>query len=1386
MTRRVVLGLAALVLALAAVPVGAQTDPFNDGIFDWPVGQEIDDVDLFAGDAFYITQNYHNMDGPVIDGVETCGRPHAGADISWSENNVLAADKTVYAAANGTVECTQRGNYPGWVVVLRHVLPDGAIVYTQYGHLTQNSFPGAFEDGTVVNRGDEIGTIHDQTNNSHLHFEIRTFPYWNYTDKRPSLVATEGDKNIQCGGRGYAEEPDPNPESPGTFIYRRLDPGYLDPTEFILGHRPPLPERAVVRPGGPLEVRDRPTEVNTTRLTDLQAGTEMTPLTLVRDTQYVCGATCTRADYACGNCNRIQGTPAPCSDACSGGACDWWYQVEYGPANDRRRGYVKAYETKTTGYLQYTQPQNTKSDGRESLFLISELQAAADPWSDPDDPLLIDYVFSSATNDNRDFANTGSESLMIAQIRGAVSTFQVGDDHVEINGTQAYLEVARSDRLLSQDGFGLEIVAQRRSHANTDVLAGQWGTTNATKRWLLTFAPAAYDPNHLDDLDELHFRVRLEDGTEKVARFALPDCIDIAPRRACLTDDELPQTAEGPYVRIGATYSPNDGLRLYWDGRQVAHEALDGVRIAGGRSRLRLGGFTTTADDPQRLHGRIRSFRFWGEAPPPLPDLDPISISVPPAYVLVPARLGVRIRNIAQGTSGSCVVRLVIDNVPVDHIPVPELAPGDWVDVYRDWTFFQQGTHLILFQADPDNQVEEALESNNVIASSLYVGFAPLPDLHPSKLNAAATMVLGNSAVLEATLVNQGQAESGSWDLTLTADGAEIPGSAAFTAAATQPSLPPGESVTIQRLWTPTAAGTYTIEVTADSNGGVQEENEGNNVRTKTVQVVEEPQPDLRPTAILYTPADVYPGNVVRFDSGVRNDGTVASPDFNIRWLVDGQDVGATGRHLGVPARSTLKNDNSEFYWTVLPGRHTIAFLLDYDHQVPESNEVNNRATVAVGDGPITDVDLATTAITYDRGQLYDGNYVDFDSGVANHGSEASGSFRVRWIVDGVPVGPFTHGSVGPGSTVLHGNSSFRWQVTAGRHLLQFEVDSDNAIAEPQEGNNLRQLALDVPGLPRPDLDPDNVLIAPAIYRVNDAVTLGAVVRNRGTGDAGPFQVVWQVDNRVVRRETFASLAANGTLTSQATWTAEEGVHSLSVFVDELHQVQEANETNNRSRRTVAPIGPVTLGTFPIPATHNVFGAGLSFTGAVGGGSLPQAIDLPPGTNRVLTFSITGSNLSCCGTSGPHGGDGGNNLSTYVSSTDTTSGVRHLSRNIFLLGVFLDDDPPTGTAPALKVYYEPGDTPSPPAGAVSTRLPEYPAPSLRQSFFIGDGAALAGIPALPTLQRFRVPDGATRLFLGFADGLNLGDPRFTTPSPAVPGFYGDNTGQITVTVRALP
>lgn len=107
--------------------------------------------------------------------------------------------------------------------------------------------------------------------------------------------------------------------------------------------------------------------------------------------------------------------------------------------------------------------------------------------------------------------------------------------------------------------------------------------------------------------------------------------------------------------------------------------------------------------------------------------------------------------------------------------------------------------------------------------------------------------------------------------------------------------------------------------------------------------------PDLEPTAITFDNSALAVGNKVHFDSGVNNRGDENTGVFNIKWLVDGKEVGAYGSHDGVPKSTLVMNGNSQFDWTFdRSGSYSIAFIVDVDNHIIESNENNNSRSVTV------------------------------------------------------------------------------------------------------------------------------------------------------------------------------------------------------------------------------------------------------------------------------------------------------------------------------------------------------------------------------------------------------------------------------------------------------
>jgi hypothetical protein len=171
----------------------------------------------------------------------------------------------------------------------------------------------------------------------------------------------------------------------------------------------------------------------------------------------------------------------------------------------------------------------------------------------------------------------------------------------------------------------------------------------------------------------------------------------------------------------------------------------------------------------------------------------------------------------------------------------------------------------------------------------------------------------------------------------------------------------------------------------------------------------------------------------------------------------------------------------------------------------------------------------------------------------------------------------------------------------------------------------------------------------------------------------------------------------------------------------------------------------------------NIFGAGSDFApgpGGGGGGVMPPSAQVPDGSTVVTFPTITGTVSPMQRLVDRNGPGGDRQGATDITSYGGISGVVDRGNGMFLVGVFLTDSPPSTSAPKRLDF---------------TKRERFQrlAPRVGQTFFVGDGRG----------RTFRVPRGATRLYLGFADAYS--DGHFYQGHP---GYYGNNGGHLCVNV----
>ena len=200
----------------------------------------------------------------------------------------------------------------------------------------------------------------------------------------------------------------------------------------------------------------------------------------------------------------------------------------------------------------------------------------------------------------------------------------------------------------------------------------------------------------------------------------------------------------------------------------------------------------------------------------------------------------------------------------------------------------------------------------------------------------------------------------------------------------------------------------------------------------------------------------------------------------------------------------------------------------------------------------------------------------------------------------------------------------------------------------------------------------------------------------------------------------------------------------------------ETGASSDSEKHTRASAGPQLGRPETVRAQANIFGAGRHelppSPGGGGSGVKLPGWRLPEGSGRVVTIpSATGRVIPIVEEGVDNGPEGDGVGPSDVYSWHGISGIIHRHNGMFLVGVFLGDDPPETDAPRRLNF-------------TKRERFESLAPQLGQTFFIGDGRG----------RSYEVPSEATRLFLGFADAYRyVGNP----------GWYGNNAGKLKVTVE---
>ncbi|WP_329535025.1 discoidin domain-containing protein [Streptomyces sp. NBC_01450] len=221
------------------------------------------------------------------------------------------------------------------------------------------------------------------------------------------------------------------------------------------------------------------------------------------------------------------------------------------------------------------------------------------------------------------------------------------------------------------------------------------------------------------------------------------------------------------------------------------------------------------------------------------------------------------------------------------------------------------------------------------------------PDLKVTGVtNTPAAPVESDAISLTATVTNSGPRASKATDLNFTLGGTKA-------ATADVPALAAGESTTVTASIGTRDAGSYPVGAEVDPSNKVIEQNEANNVFTRSDALVVKPvsSSDLIAAPVAWTPSSASAGDAVAFTVAIKNQGTVASASGTHGVTLTVQDAGGatvktlTGSYNGVIAAGQTTAPVGLASWTAANGKYTVKTVIADDANELPVKRANNTTT---------------------------------------------------------------------------------------------------------------------------------------------------------------------------------------------------------------------------------------------------------------------------------------------------------------------------------------------------------------------------------------------------------------------------------------------------------
>ena len=300
--------------------------------------------------------------------------------------------------------------------------------------------------------------------------------------------------------------------------------------------------------------------------------------------------------------------------------------------------------------------------------------------------------------------------------------------------------------------------------------------------------------------------------------------------------------------------------------------------------------------------------------------------------------INVKTKNQGSENAGGFDVCYYVDGSYYAKDYVSSLSAGSTTTTSFSWTA-ECGNHAIKAVADCYNAVAESKEENNWMSKG-GLNIPCKPDLIIQDISWDKSIPKqGDTIIFTVKIENRGDGNAGSSTVKYYIDDS-------YVTSDSVSSLSAGSTSTQTFTWKANKCGDVKVRAVADANKNIEESDETNNEKKKSLNIKCPELPDLIVESITWKIKDGTE-NTVEVSVTIKNQGEAPAGSFTVDYYVDDVKVG----YNSIASLSKGSPTARTFEWNATgksPGDHEVKVIADVGNKVKERSEDNNVKTTTI------------------------------------------------------------------------------------------------------------------------------------------------------------------------------------------------------------------------------------------------------------------------------------------------------------------------------------------------------------------------------------------------------------------------------------------------------